>query len=204
MIFELEIDKTPFCSIGPYMFNYDEPKHDIPVDEIDETLKKQFLYNFRKGILKSSAPDVVSRLADVSIVSQDPALTVAVPIREIDVTNSMEDLIDENRKALKKILLGTIPSVKKEAATMRLGNLRKLTELEKEGRNRKKLISFFIQRLEVHTAQVNDSKGTEDLIPKDMILTSMLSTQLTDVVVSEEEEIIIPQEVLNQLNKSGE
>ncbi len=198
MKFELDIDKTPFCTIGPYNFNYDEQKHDVDVDALEIEFKKQFLYNLRRGVLRTDAPDAVTKLADVPVGTQSYMPAAVVPITEADVTDSMENIIDKNLKVLKKILLGTIPSVKKEAATMRLGNLRKLVELEQEGKNRKKLITFFEQRLEAHTSEVVQAKGSDDLEANDMVLVNKLSTQLTDVVVSEEEEIAIPQEVLNQ------
>ncbi len=196
---ELNIDKSPFRTIGPYHFTYDEISHDIDVATLDEETRKQLLYNLRMGVVKTEDREEMIQLADIPTQTSDLIPAVSVPILEADVTKNMESIIAKNRRILKKILLGTIPSVKKEAATMRLGNVRKLMELETEGKNRKKLISFFESRLEAHTTEVAEAKGSEDLDANDMVKAAELSTQLTDVVVSEEEMIAIPQEVLNHI-----
>ena len=198
----LDVDKTPFCTIGPYNFTYDEPEHDVSVVGLPEDLAKQLLYNVRRGTLRTDDMEALKHLADVPVATPSLMPAAAIPIRTEDVTDNMESTIDKNRKALKKVLTGTIPSVKKESAEFRLGSIRKLLELEKEGKNRKKLIAFFEARMTAHTQEVTDAKGGEDLEATDAIQSALLSTQLTDIVVSEEEEVIVPQEVLNQL-KTG-
>ena len=77
---------------------------------------------------------------------------------------------------------------------------RRPLELEQEGKNRKKLLEFFSKRLEQHTEQVAEAKGTGgDLEAQERIQAETLSTQLTDIVESDEEQVVLPQEVLNQL-----
>lgn len=196
---KLNVEKSPFCTIGPYSFTYGEPEHEVLVDELSEELKKQLLYNIRREVLKTDDKQAVRDLADVPVSIPGLVPANVIPIRPADVIESMEDTIDKNRKALKKILLSPIPSVKKEASVMRLGNLRRLMELEIEGKNRKKLISFFEKKLSAHTAEVTDAKGIEDMDPDDRVRVDQLSTQLTDVIVSEEKKLAIPEDVLNQI-----
>lgn len=193
---ELDVNKSPFISIGPYNFNYGQPLHDIVVDDLPEELKKQFLYNLRRGTLKTTDREELKKLVDVP----SPMPSNIIPIKNIDVSKSMEETIEDNLKMLKKILSGTIASVKKEAATLRISNLRRLYELELQGKHRKTLVSFFQELMDQHTQQVMTAKGTEDMQPVDRLQLETLSTQITDVVESDEEQIIIPQGVLNQFS----
>ena len=198
---QLNTDKSPFLHVGPYSFTYETPEYEVVVNELPEELKKQILYNLRRGVLKTEDKEEIKNLMDVQPDTPVPANVI--PIRPADVAESMEDTIDKNRKMLKKILLGTIPSVKKEAALLRLGNLRNLKELEEEGKNRKKLVDFFDKRLDAHKTEVAEAKGTDDMNPGDRLNINVLSTQLSDIVESEEEQVFIPEEVLNNLNKGA-
>ncbi len=199
---ELNIEKSPFCTIGPYSFTYGHPEHKVNTDKLTPEYKKQLLYNLRRDILRTEDKEAMTGLID-DPTPQGPALVAVLPVSPDDVAESMEDIVGKNTRVLKKILLGTIPSVKKEAAIMRLGNLRKLRELEEKGKNRKRLLDIFSKHLEIHTTEVMEAKGNEDLESIDMVSVSNLSTQLTNVVISEEEQITIPQEVLNRIKKPG-
>ncbi len=71
--------------------------------------------------------------------------------------------------------------------------------VEIDGKNRKKLVEFFDKRLEAFTAQVTEAKGTEDLVDP-LQHAQINSTQLSDIVESEEEQVLVPLEVLNDFN----
>jgi len=198
---ELNTDKSPFLTIGPYSFTFGTPEHNVAVEELNDELKKQFVYNIRRSVLKLENKEDIQKLLDVE-TPDTPMPANVIPIRPTDVAQNMEDTIDKTVKILRGILKGTIPSVKKEAATLRLGSLRRLLELEQEGKNRKKLIEFFQKRLSAHRAEVVQAKGTEDMQPVDAVQVDTLSTQLSDIVESEEEQVLVPMEVLNEL-KTG-
>jgi hypothetical protein len=194
----LNEEKSPFCTIGGYSFTFGTPEHDIDIDQLLDAQKKQLLYNIARGTLQTDEPykDILGHTKFTPLVPAE-----VKPIQATDVADSMDDILERQIKLMKRILTGTIPSVKKEAASMRLGNLRRLMELEQKSKNRKKLISFFEKRLASHTEEVKLFKGSEELEDsEDKVKTDQLSTQLTDIVESDEGLIVLPQEVLNQID----
>lgn len=198
MKFELNTDKSTFLTIGPFAFTYAQTLHDVDWEGLDEELKKQFLYNARRGTLKTDEPD---KLKDIVEAAPKPAFVPAnvVPLQQPQIQEA-PDPIEEDLKTLKALLKKSVSTIKKESRDFRVARLRKLLELEEDGKNRKSLVGFLQERLDVHQAGVSKLVGMDDI--EGMYADdpeAARSTQVGDIVESEEEQLILSQEVLNQL-----
>ena len=186
MKFTLNTDQTIIYVAGRYQFTMGESTHDIDPNHMTAEEKAQLLYGIKTNVI----------LADSEVVSvlqpeDKPQYTTPQEVPVVIPQKSIEDTLQEDLKELRAILEGNTASVKKKSALMRVGRLRKLLELESEGKKRKGVISFLNEVIEHHTGSVIEavSDGSEDMQPQDVIQIKTLSTQLEDLVESEEEEI---------------
>ena len=197
MRFELNIEKSPFCTVGPYSFTFGQEEHEIDVDQLPDPLKRQLLYNINRGVLLSNDENGLAALAG-AMQPVTPVPQEQVPIQYQKVAEAVrvpvKDPIQEDLKPLRALLRKTVATVKKESASYSVGKLRKLLELEKDGKNRKSVISFLKEYLEKHELSVvarvgppddDDSYKTLDRLSID----PRRSTQVSDIVESEEEQV---------------
>jgi hypothetical protein len=183
----LNTEETILCTIGSYSFTLGEPGPlSVDVSLLNETEAKQFWYNIQRKILQVDDMSELKEKLDATPQRQN--IQMAHPKPPVP-KKSFEDLIKENEKELKKLLAGNVATIKKNAQTLRTGQLRKLLSLEKEGKARKSVIKFVDELLEKYTSAITGQVGNESLEAEDMVKVSELSTQLTDVVESEVEEV---------------
>lgn len=182
----LNPDKAAFCTIGATSWTFGEPgPHDVDLTKLSVQEANQLLYNLRRGVLSADDFSELEKMLDLA-PSPQYATPREVPIKE---PPKIEDALEEDKKELKKILSGNAASVKKIAQTLRPGRLRKLLELEREGKKRKGVVSFLSELIESHTKSVTANLGIDDMQAQDMVKVNELSTQLTDIVESEVEEV---------------
>ena len=218
MKLELNTEKSPFCSIGPFSFTFGQQECDIDVDQLPDEYKKQLLYNINRGTLLTEDKEALASLVS-SMQQATPVPVEQIPIQHNQVSQRAEapvkDPIKEDLKPLRALLRGTVATVKKEAATYSIGRLRKLLELEKDLKNRKSVVTFLEEQLERHQNAVKAVVIGEDTGPVNQGDPFAQSTQITDIVESEEEEVtfrqgdlpdedgdlLLSQEVLNKLEE---
>lgn len=182
----LDPDKSAFCTIGKLAWTFGEPgPHSVDVSKLSEAEARQLLYNIKRGVLKTDDSSELEQLLDVA---PRPNYTTPneVPLRK---PPKIEDALEEDVKELKKILASTVATIKKESQKLRPGRLRKLLALEEEGKARKSVLSFLSELVASHTQSVTSAIGSIDLISQDRLKINELSTQLTDIVESEVEEV---------------
>jgi hypothetical protein len=173
-------------------FTYDSPGPiEVELDDLDETLKNRLLYNCRRNLLVVDDQGVLEKACEGVPAA---AKTYSTPAeRPIEQPQLMEKELAAEKTRFRKILKGKIPSVKKEAAQLRPGQLRSLMEFEEKGKNRKKLMSFFrecLDRLEkAVAARVGDQDAGDSIHP--VMVPAQTSDQVSDVVDSEEVEQVI-------------
>jgi hypothetical protein len=158
---------------------------------------KQILYNINRGVLRTNDKDGFTSLMK-AVQPITPIPLEQIPLQTKGVVQKtqalVKDPIKENLKPLKALLRQNVSTVKKEVAVMSIGQIRKLLELEKETKNRKSVVNCLISKLEEHEIGVLNSVGVEDSLPvkEDLLKRDpMRSTQITDVVESEEETVVL-------------
>jgi hypothetical protein len=186
MKLSLNVDKSAFCTIGQLAFTYGEPGPvDIDPTQLSEAEARQVVFNVKRGVLLADDLSPLESLLDMQ--PQAPQQQEQKVVRVQPPT--IDEAIERDNKELKKLLSKNASTVKKEAAQMRPARLRRLLGLEEEGKNRKGVVSFINELLKGHTDTVAKSIGLDDLQAQDMVKVTELSTQLTDIVESEMEEV---------------
>ena len=219
MKLELNVEKSPFCTIGPFSWTFAQTEHDVDVDELPAEYRKQLLYNINRGVLKTKDREGLKALAG-AMQPSTPVPLEQIPIKYQDVAQKasalVKDPIKEDLKPLRALLRQNVTTVKKEAAGYSAGRIRKLLELEKEGKKRKSVISFLAESLEKHELAVMNAVGTEEDTIFNQADPFAKSTQVSDIVESESETVVfspddvetseeggllLTQQVLNQLDE---
>lgn len=213
MKIELNTEKSSFCIIGSYSFTFGQTEYDVDPETLSPDLRKQFIYNLRRGVLLTKEAGALERLLEDEVQIEAPATPAQQP-QVLQPILSDSQRIEEDLKQLRKTLAGNIASVKAEAVNFRVARLRKLLELEKEGKARKSLISFLSELLDQHSSSVLSAVGSEDIGDSHQVDPQATSTQITDIVESEGEEIsfslddvqeseegelVLTQDILNQV-----
>jgi hypothetical protein len=187
----LDPDRGAFCFIGQHAFTFGEPgPKEIDIEDLSPEEKKQLLYNLRRGVLIADDPDIVNRLAEPSNYATPDERPIERD-KPIQITSlSPQEAIEKDLEELKTLLKGKVATIKRQASDLRPARARKLLELERSGKSRKSVISFLEKLTSNHASMVTE-KISEELVPKDRVQVTQLSTQLTDIVESEEEEVTI-------------
>jgi hypothetical protein len=170
------LEKHSMLFIGSISLTSENPG---PVVIDVETLTKeeafQVFFNIRKGVL-SATGDLASlqgKMNTEKIVQQ-----IETPVV------SGKDVI------LKKILSKRINTIKKEAAPLDIGDLKKILIFEKEGKNRKSVINFLDGLWVTHTEQVAEKiKSMQNSSEKEGLDTQTFLDDLPNVVELEQEEV---------------
>ncbi len=187
----LNLDRGSFCFIGQHAFTYGEPgPKEIDIETLSDEERKQLLYNIKRGTLIIDDDSVLSQLAEsnAAAISQESPRIQQRPVQVQDL--SPEEAIEKDLEELKTLLKDEVATVKKEATSLRPARARKLLELERDGKARKSVVSFLEKLIDSH-ASIVTAKFAEELEIEDRVKTSQLSTQLTDIVESEEEQVTI-------------
>ena len=216
MIFELNSEKSPFCTIGPFSFSFAETVHEIDVDQLPDQYKQQLLYNVNRGVLETDDKKGLKALAQ-AMQPVTPIPQEQIPIKMGAVTKMAKSLtvdpIKADLKPLRALLRQGVASVKKIACDLSPGRLRKLLELEMSLKKRKGVISFLEKLLDKHELSVTAAIGSGDDIIFNQLDPHSRSTQVSDIVESdvevvtftqgdiEEENLVLSPEVMSQLEE---
>lgn len=166
MKIKLNEDKSSMCGIGKKVFlNFENPG---PIELDPKTLDRQELGQLvmlirMQHVLVSDVDELNSILEGLQKSAPQPATAkptpVTAPAREVTI----EDLQEQDTAALKKILAGSMASVKKDIAALPPSKIRKLLELERQGTARKGIINLATELLAKHQEAVTAKVGTEDI-----------------------------------------
>jgi hypothetical protein len=180
----LNSDKVPFCAIGTLYWTSVAPGPiEVNLKTLDKKEVQQIRYNLNRDVLLTDDRSELDPY-DNMVVNNQAASIPSPP------TMKLQDALEIDRQELRRALEGRVPSVKKFAQELRPGRLRRLVDLEREGKNRKNLLEFLNMLLTNHTETVkNFLQHGEDLEPQDRIRLAQLSTQLSDIIESEKEEV---------------
>lgn len=198
--FQLNPEKSPFCNIGEFMFSEEMQKKEIDLEDLSIIHLQQFLYNVNCGVLL--VEDYKKLLQFVKIMTMD--LPKNDTQKEIQPSSPQISFSKEDLKEMRSLLKKRVPTVEKESSSFSIRKLKKLLELEQEGKNRKKVVSFLDKKIEMHQNQIQEkinSSSTENTkefrqkFPKESVLVS-------DVEESEQEELVFTQEVLEKIKES--
>lgn len=186
-------ERVSMCIIGPHTFTYDEPgPKDIDLESLSQQELNQLVYNARRGVLAVGDPDELLRLASKApATAQSYSTPHEQPIPKEPVQG--EDVIEEDLKELRELLRGSVSSVKRGVQGLTPGRVRKLLELELEGKNRKSLKTHLNEVLAKHAESVVGQVGDEDTGDKITAVGVANSTSplVTDIVESEIEQVVL-------------
>lgn len=184
----LDPDKGSFCTVGPHFFTFGEPGPlKVNIGQLSKEELAQLMYNLKRGVLVADDKKELDLL-----VQPNYSTPQEVPIQEATVLPPVgEDAIEEDLKVLRELLSGNVNTVMRTAGDFRPARLRKLLELEEGGKARKGLISFLKSFVDSHVDSVRKAIGSKDLEPIDVLELRKLSTQLTDIVESEQEIVLL-------------
>jgi len=186
--------------IGPLSFSYDDPgPKEIELKNFSQDQIEQILYNWRQNVLVVDDESELKRHGQEAPASAQGYAPLASPPPPIDpakpISKSPQETQEESAKQLRKLLSGRIPTIKAALPTLRMGELRKLLEIEKSKKARKKVIAMLEQIIKGHEKQVTDRVGASDLSDMAGIhaqdRVAAVSTQLSDIVESEVEQIVL-------------
>jgi len=206
MKFTLNTEKSPFYSVGPFVFTFGQLDHEVDIQELPDEYKKQLLYGINQGSLLTGDKEGLSAL----VKAMQPATPIPmeqVPIKQQQVSKVVNKLtvdpIKEDLKPLRALLRQTVPTVKREAATYNPSQIRKLLDLEKENKNRKSVVTFLVGLLEEHEMSVLDSlsgdPGDDRVVVDPLSIDPNRSTLVSDVVESDVERVTFtPDDLLQQ------
>lgn len=209
MKFTLNTEKSPFYSVGPFVFTFGQLEHEVDIHELPDEYKKQLLYGINQGSLLTGDREGLAALAK-AMQPTTPIPMEQVPIKQQQVSKDVKlltvDPIKEDLKPLRALLRQTVATVKKEAATYNPSQIRKLLDLERENKNRKSVVSFLVDLLEKHEISVLDNmrKSMENGPPRvdPLSIDPNRSTLVSDIVESDVEQVtftpdgLLQQEVL--------
>ena len=190
-------EKSPFCTIGSYSFSMGQPELDVDVDSLTPEHKTQLLYNINRGVLTTSE-DISGLQPDKQDVVAPPKIVQQEIVNKVTMADQKQAW-EVEQKELNALLRKTISTIKKETKDFRLGRLRRLLELEKKQKNRKSLVSFITDHLNMLQAQTTAVVQGQDVGGMVQPDPQAVSTQVSDIVESDEETVVLPQQVLNQL-----
>ena len=147
----------------------------LDVDSLTKEEAYQFLFNIKRGVL--------SVTGDLNLLQNKLSIEKVVPKIKVPV-------VDEKDVELKKILSKRVNTIKKEVSGISISDLRKIMELEEEGKNRKSLNAFFGGLYATHTEQVAEKlKSMQNNSEKKELDAQTFLDDLPDVLELEEEEI---------------
>lgn len=189
--------------IGSHSFTFGDPgPKEIDLDELSPTELNQLIYNVRRGILTVDDKEALFEKGEKLPANSKKVATLEErPVTEALPTFTSEEAVEEDLKGLRKLLKGSVATVQKEAKDLRSGQIRKLLELEKQGKDRVSLTLYLEELISKHSDAVTKAVGKEDLqafIPDVGNL-----SQVSDVVESEHKEVMLNQdlEVLNPMKE---
>lgn len=185
MLFELNVEKSPFLFVGEHHFSPNKEQIEIDVVDLDPGLRKQLLYNVQAGVLKATGD--LPTLAGQTVSGEAQKL-----VEGPDKAKFQEEVVKvlkEDKKRFNKILKQGVSSVKKTAVEFGQRDLTKLAQVEGEGKNRKSVLAFIQERIEEIAKPV--IAGT------DVGETGFMA--IPNVEVTEEETMIFTQGVLDNL-----
>ncbi len=149
----------------------------VPID-VDSLSKKealQVMFNIRKGVLSATG--------DLDVLYDKLKVEETAPVAKVPVVN-------EKDVELKKILSKRVNTIKKEVSGLNVSDLRKIMELEKNGKNRKTVNAFLDGLYLTHTEQVAEKlKSMQNNSEKQELDTQTFLDDLPDVLELEEEEV---------------
>ena len=151
----------------------------ISVEDLSQKEAYQVLFNIQMGALSTN--DNLDFLREK--IGGKQTSTPVVPTKTIK----------KKEVEFKKLLAKRITTVKSEVSQLNISDLKKIMELERLGKNRKKLVSFFDELYSSHTEQVATKLRTiENNSKKDGLTPQSFLDDLPDVLELEQEEVEIP------------
>jgi hypothetical protein len=186
-------EKQSILFLGePLNFTYDDPgPRDIELDNLSSTQRDQLLSNHRLGILAVSNTDILIEACGVSNVP--PVSSHYQPVSQEPPRDATEGIKEELDK-LKELLNAHHSTVKKNAANLRLAQVRSLLELEEAGKKRKSVIKFLKELINKHTDSVTSQMKGIDLMQGGVVhqpVPGPQSTQISNVIESEVKEVTL-------------
>ena len=188
MKFLLNKEKSSLLIFGDVIFTFDNPgPKDIDLNA-NSHLVKQVIYNCRRGFLACEDPDALLAMETNSVIVSPTQFNTPIPKH---TPINPQEATEEDLKPLKQLLKSKIATIKKELITMSPGRVRKLKELESNGKNRKKLIESIDKIITKHTETTKASVGRADIEGKIHAPEIGGSPNVSDIVESEVEEVKI-------------
>ena len=150
----------------------------VDVGSLTEVEASQVMFNIRKGVLSATGS-----LDDLRGKLNAPAVQRSTPPAKKPVK-------DNRGVEFRKILAKKIGTIKKEVSGFSVSDLKKLMDLEKKGKNRKRLNAYLGGLYQTHTEQVAKRiKSAQDNSGKAGLDTQTFLDDLPNVVESGEEKV---------------
>jgi hypothetical protein len=185
-------DKVSMLFLGGGMdFTYDDPgPRTIDLSTLTTEQKAQLFYNWKRGVL---AVDNEDELKSLCATPTPPPKSYAFTTDAQPVAQPKD--IDEALKAretkLKGILRLKVAAIKKELPGLTSSELRGLIELEKQLKNRQKLLALLEEYTQKAYKAVGSAVGTEDVGKKVFNPSAQALDNSMDVVESDLEDVTL-------------
>jgi len=195
-------DRCGMVFIGSLVLNYDEPGPiDVDLGKFTQEQKRQLLYNWRRAAIQVDNPDRLWEVCGQGAAAKSYSVPAEKPLQSQEVAKSISkemtpvDAHAQEGEKLKRVLKDHWATVKKNIVGMRPAQLRKLQELEKEGKGRKSILNVIEELLADHELSVAVKVGSVDVGNIDEAYAAdpevQRSTQVSNVVESDVDTITL-------------
>lgn len=190
-------DKCSMLFLGNGLnFTYDEPGPvEVDLNTLTPDQRTQVYYHWKRGVLSVSDEDQLKSIYQQAAPppAKSYATTTVIQNEAQPVTQPQD--IDEALKArtarLKTILRKKINAIKRDLHTLSGVELLELVELEKQTKNRQKLIELLNSYIIKTRQDVSKSVGTEDVGKSIFVPNAQALDNSLDVVESEMEDVTL-------------
>ena len=170
------LERHSMLFIGSFSLTAENPGPiTMDIEALTREEAYQVMFNIRKGVLFAEG--------DLDLLQSKLNTTTTSTKIEAPVVNKID-------AKLKKILSKRVSTIKKETVDLNISDLRKVMELEKEGKNRKTVVNFLDGLHATHTEQVAEKlKSMQNSSEKEGLDTQTFLDDLPDVLELKQEEV---------------
>ena len=181
----------------PLSFTLDDPgPKDVDIAALGHAEKTQLLYNYRRGALlvrETDREEFLKLTQDTPAAVKSYTTGAEVPIDPKEPPKNALQQQSELEVKLKSYLKSHWAAIKKEIPNMDMPTIKNLRVLEEAGKGRKSLLKAFDAAIEAHVKSVQSKVAGPDIagMVHEVGLGNLPSTNISDVVESDEEEVLL-------------
>lgn len=181
----------------PLTFTLDDPgPKDVDISSLGPAEKTQLLYNYRRGALlvrEADREEFLRLTQDTPAAAKGYKTGAEIPIDPKQPPKDALQRQGELESKLKTYLKNHWSTIKKGIPDMDMSTIKNLRALEEAGKSRKSLLKAFDEAIEAHVKSVQSKVAGPDIggMVHEVGLDRLPSTNISDVVESDEEEVLL-------------